>query len=217
MQLMHFWERCAYAYPFYRACRASIFSQIPQPMHPWRPWGTAERAFFLGIAEIAGILTALKLSAALSFSRNSCSFALSFRRAACTEDRECGAASFRSRQRSQSRIFFGKLDLEQRIVNGAVAEQRNVGVLSPAYDLHVDHTWAWAQRIMAPMLVELLRVAQLLADDVRDGFCSAAGAEVKNRVFHCLFPFLFFLPLYVQINPPVCVQYVRIARVPTTA
>ena len=121
--------------------------------------------------------------------------------------------------------FFGKLaHLEQRIVNGTVAENGNGNAwrFIAAYDLHaivhglgypaaVDREAEECERIMVDGRVharsgQLLHgsIAQLLADDVRDGFCSAAGAEVKNRVFHCLFPFLFLLPLYVQINPPVC-------------
>ena len=113
---------------------------------------------------------------------------------------------------------------EQRIVNGTVAENGNGNAwrFIAAYDLHtvihglgypaaVDREAEECERIMVDCRVharsgQLLHgsVTQLLADDVRDGFCSAAGAEVKNRVFHCLFPFLFLLPLYVQINPPVC-------------
>ena len=66
------------------------------------------------------------------------------------------------------------------------------------YPAAVDREAEECERIMVDCRVharsgQLLHgsVAQLLADDVRDGFCSAAGAEVKNRVFHCLFPFLF--------------------------
>ena len=45
--------------------------------------------------------------------------------------------------------------------------------------------------IVRPLGKKRYLIAELPADDIRNGFCAAAGAEVKNRVFHCLFPFLF--------------------------
>lgn len=109
--------------------------------------------------------------------------------------------------------FFGKLaHLEQRIVNGTVAENGNGNAwrFIAAYDLHtvihglgylaaVDREAEECERIMVDCRVharsgQLLHgsVTQLLADDVRDGFCSAAGAEVKIAYFIVFFPSFSF-------------------------
>ena len=197
------------------ACRAVFFTDAAADAFLRRNGVKRKRrAFFLGIAGIAGHSNWTEAFGCLELFEELVQLCLiACVGTACAELRIDRVRSYHlAAGNGHKAALFGKLaHLEQRIVNGTVAENGNgnAGRLIAAYDLHsivhglgypaaVNREAEERERIMVDCRVharsgQLLHgsVAQLLADDVRNGFCSAAGAEVKNRVFHCLFPFLF--------------------------